>query len=578
MLSLLLVLSVLYYKRTTDDFHDKIGQIAQKNVYQTVELFDLLLKGYDSLTKSITGNFDLKRLLAEPLPKDSAVQVINERTITNLLGSVFLSREDLIDIHVFSNTGKIYSYENAMSTIDPEYASRDWFRQIKQSSGEMVWLGVRGSSLIDPVGKRPVFAFGRQLYDLYEHKPIGIVLIETEPSPILTALANLRLSPHSEVYVVSSEDRIMASTVQQADTVPSLREPPRPAGEGDAVVDESSDRFVVSAKPTMADWTIVSMTPDKDLNVELNRTKRFLVMVVSVLVVVSAVLATVVSRSISKPLKRLIQEMRQVERGNFRGMVNVKSYQEINILVASFNQMVNRMDDLIERIKLSSISEKNAQLQALQTQVNPHFLYNTLDMIYWMLDERENDRLGKVVLSLSQMFRYSSHWDESTAVTLREELLQITHYLTIIGIRLEGRLTTEIQVDERWLDARIPKMTLQPIIENAVKHGLEPLERHGILRVYTTASERALHMVIEDNGTGMDAETIRVWEKSLAGTRMTANGNGDSDPITSMRTKRGIGLINLHRRIQLMFGDAYGVSVASKANEGTTVTVSIPIP
>jgi len=258
--------------------------------------------------------------------------------------------------------------------------------------------------------------------------------------------------------------------------------------------------------------------------------------------------------------------------------VNVKSYQEINILVASFNQMVNRMDDLIERIKLSSISEKHAQLQALQTQVNPHFLYNTLDMIYWMLDERENDRLGKVVLALSHMFRYSSHWDESTAGTLREELQQISHYLTIIGIRLGGRLTTEIQVDERWLDARIPQMTLQPIIENAVKHGLEPLERQGILRVYTTSSERALHMVIEDNGTGMDAEKIRTWEESLAGTRGLANGNGIADSITGMQTKPGIGLINLHRRIQLMFGDAYGVSVASKSNEGTTVTVSIPIP
>lgn len=586
MLSLVLIVSAVYYIRTTEQVQSKISDIARKNVSQTVGLFDLLLKGYDSMSKSISGNFDLLRLLADTTPKDSAVKYINERTITNTLGAIYYSREDLIGIHVISYSGAIYSYGNSMNVIDPEYMNSSWFQELRDSTGEMRWLGVYPRSVIDQLENRPVFAFGRQLYDLSEHRPIGIVLIESNPQPILSALSNLSLGPHSEVYIVSPGGRVIASANRDVGAAPgqppSLADVPRPSYEGDVVVDQRPGRLAVAARPEMADWTVISLTPDKDLNVELNQTKQFFLIVVSVLVVVATVLATAVSRSISSPLKRLIREMKQVELGNFRGLLHVKSYEEINILVASFNQMVNRMDDLIERVKLSSISEKNAQLQALQSQVNPHFLYNTLDMIYWMLDEKENDRLGKVVLSLSHMFRYSSQWEEESAVTLREEKEQMKHYLTIIGVRLEGRLTIAIDIEERWLDFRLPKMTLQPVIENAVKHGLEPLDRPGLLQVRTAPTGKELQIIIEDNGCGMEPEALARLTSSLNEEARAALQEQESAdmtravPFAKPKPRRGIGLANVHRRLALMFGDAYGVKVLSEAGRGTTVIITMP--
>ncbi|WP_127579061.1 cache domain-containing sensor histidine kinase [Paenibacillus koleovorans] len=572
MLSLLIILSVLYYKRTTDDFHAKIGSIAKNNVSQTVELFDLLLSGYDSLSKAISGNPDLQRLLLEPNKKDAAVQVINERTITNMLGTIYYSREDVKEIHVFTTSGSIYSYQNIMSTINLDYVNTDWFKRLIQSSGEMVWLGVKPESVIDPLLRQPVFAFGRQINDLYDQRPIGVVLIEVDSSAIMRVLSNLKLGPHSEAYVTTMQDnRVIAgseadqpSGLNRYEDVPaSLRSIPHPANDREVILDESKpNQLVVAAKPSMADWTIVSLTPNQDLNVELKETKRFLIIVVSILVVVSTLLATLVSRSIAAPLKRLIHGMKRVERGDFKELPNVRSYQEINILVGSFNQMVSRMDELIDRIKISSTSEKNAQLQALQSQVNPHFLYNTLDMIYWMLDEKENDRLGKVVLALSHMFRYSSHWEEGAEVTLREELEQIEHYLTIIQLRLGGRLQVDIQIEERWLSIRIPKMTLQPIIENAVKYGLERLDRPGLLSVRAEQSEGRLHVIIADNGNGMSEDQVQELEQSLH----------------TEGSRRGIGLQNLQRRLALMFGEPFEVSIRSELDKGTTVVIPLPIP
>jgi two-component system sensor histidine kinase YesM len=238
--------------------------------------------------------------------------------------------------------------------------------------------------------------------------------------------------------------------------------------------------------------------------------------------------------------------------------------------------MVYQMDDLIERIKLASISEKNAQLQALQSQVNPHFLFNTLDMIYWMLDERENDRLGKVILSLSQIFRYGSEWEEASRAPLRRELEQLRHYLTIIQTRLGGRVHTEFAVEERWLDIEVPKMFLQPIVENAVKYGLEPIERPGLLRISSNERDGKLEIVVEDNGVGMDEDTLARLTRSLDADRSSKEELEDGVQIGSGR--RGIGLQNVHLRIRLMFGENCGVGIRSRLNEGTTVVVTIPIP
>ncbi|MCL6459137.1 MAG: sensor histidine kinase [Gorillibacterium sp.] len=562
MAGILLIVTLLYYNRTTAQFQEKISDLSRKNVAQTVGLFDLMYNGYDSLSKSLSNKLDMVRLFNEKTD-EPALEYINERSITTIIGALFYSRDDMFGIHVLADKGKIYNYGNYMNVVDEHYRDEQWYDELHNSSGKMVWLGVYPHSLIDKVEQRSVFAFGRQIFDLNEHKPIGIVLYESDPAPILAALNNLKLGKHSQVYIVSGDGRIVSGIQPE---MPDLKTLPKLEESENIVVQHEVDRLVVASRLPFADWSVVSITPNKDLNVEMVEMKRYLLIVASILILVSAIIGSFVSRTISKPLKQLIREMKQVEIGNFRRVLNVTSYKEINILVASFNGMVLRIEELIERVKVSSVSEKNAELLALQSQVNPHFLYNTLDMIYWMMDEKGNDRLGELVLSLSHMFRYSSHWEEGKAVTLREEVEQIGHYLTIILIRLEGRLQVEIDIDEKWLDIPIPRMTVQPIIENAVKHGLESLDRvPGLLKVYTRAEGQTLRIMIEDNGNGMSKEQLVRLIASLE--RETPAG----------KSKGGIGLQNLHLRLKYMFGEAYGLELESELGAGTIVTIVLPL-
>lgn len=575
MTGILILISVLYYYRTLSIIHSKVNDIAEKNISQTAGLFNSLLQGYNSLSKSLNSNYELTRLLQETAT-NPGVAIVNERTITNIIGATYYSRNEIIGIHILTTGGKVYSYERQFAgVIDNNYAQTEWYNKLNASSGNMEWLGLYPGSPINTMQqKEEVFVFGRKLYDLNNHKSLGIMMIEANPSAIMEALSNVSISPGSRVYLIDQNNKIIASTGKKGVQAPDFDQIPRPGKEEGIMVDDSSKELIVAANASMADWTIYGFTPRHDIQAEVNQTTQYLFIVAIILIVISTLLASLVSRNIASPLKLLIREMKKVEMGNFSGSVNVNSFEEINSLVSSFNRMVHRMDELIETIKISTVSEKNAQLQALQSQVNPHFLYNTLDMIYWMLDEKENERLSRVVLSLSQMFRYSSNWEEAARTTLRQELEQIRHYLTIIESRLEDRLYTDIQVDEQWLEATLPKMTIQPIIENAVKYGLEPLERQGILNVTAEKVSGNLHIIVKDNGMGMDESSLTQVRALLHNTKSHSSRHAKSE----VALRRGIGLSNVHDRITMMFGSNYGIRMDSNQGEGTTVTISIPIP
>lgn len=587
MLVLVLIVSFLYYQKTTQIIHNKINDLAQKNISQTVGLFDLLLQGYDSITKSLNSNNEMIRLIEErDSNPDVTTSIFNERTITNILGAIYYSRDDIVGIHVVTNAGKNYNYERGFdSVIDANYSSAEWYKKLQDSTGEMVWLGLVQGSVINQFQRDPMFVFGRKLFDLTDHRVIGVMLIETNPQPILAALSNVTISPNSRVYIVDQDNRLIATTAEDKKNSPSFNGLPRPY-KNEIIVDDQTDQLIVAANAKMSNWTVFGLTPKGDINAEIVKTREYLYVVIIVLIILSTALASLISQNIASPLKLLIREMKQVEMGNFKGSVTVRSFEEINSLVSSFNRMVNRMDELIERITLSSMSEKNAELHALQSQVNPHFLYNTLDMIYWMLDERENDRLGKVILALSHMFRYSSDWQEASKTTLQQELDQMRHYMTIIENRLEGRVRTEIQIDTEWLDVTLPKMTLQPIIENAVKYGLEPKREPGVLRVFTQVHEQELHIIISDNGVGIEQDLLRQMQEKLEedarmiGDRFSYKDDtaNKSQLVQDGKTRRGIGLTNVHRRIALMFGDAYGLRIESKQEVGTTVIIAMPLP
>ncbi|WP_424767037.1 sensor histidine kinase [Paenibacillus sp. sgz302251] len=582
-LVLLIGLTGIFYRYTANQIEVQVGEAAQRNVSQAMVNFSSLARGYDSLTKSVIGNAEIQRLLSreETLPH---LQINKELLMMGALGSIFYSYNDVKGIHVITNNGNVYSYESITHSLNPNFMESDWFKELQRSDGTMLWGGMLQESLT--VRDDAVFTFGRLMTNLSTNRPLGVLVIEADPRNFFSSMNNLTIKPESRSYVYSNKDRLLVSSGNDQELPQELSELSRYTFKERATDVSDSQHLIVTAQEPRLGWKLLNITPKPVANLERAEANRYFIFVTSALVLLAVALAAFLSRSVSKPIKMIVQEMRRVERGDLSTqLVTKKSYDEINYLNDHFNRMVGEINQLVERVRVATASEKNAQIHALQSQVNPHFLYNTLDMIYWLLDEQNNEKLANLVLSLSRMFRYSSDWRSSQA-TLREELEQINHYLTIISARSDGRIRVELDINEQRLQTMMPKMTLQPLIENAVIHGLSSHPDEGMVRITTSEKGQTLCIHIQDNGKGMSAARLDELQCSLKRADLLEwnqlveeerRSHTVEPSIYGHASGSGTGFLNVHRRLILEYGLGYGIQINSEENHGTTVTVILPI-
>lgn len=582
-LVLLIGVTGIFYHYTTKQIDMHVGEAAQRNVSQAMDNFSLLSRGYDSLTKSIIGNSEIQRLLSKE-ETDPNAQFNKELLMMSALGSIFYSYNDVKGIHIITNNGNVYSYESITHTINRKFMDSDWFKQLKNSDGMMVWGGMLKESLT--VRDDAVFTFGRFMTNLYTTMPLGVLLIEADPRTFISSMNNLTIKPESRSFVYSDTDRLLVSSGNDKEAAPELSRLSHYMFRDEASDVSDSGHLIVTVGDSRLGWKLLNITPKPVTMVERAEVNRYFIVVTASLVLLTFALAAFLSRSISRPIKMIVQEMRRVERGDLSAnLVAARSYDEINYLYDHFNGMVSEINQLVERVRIATASEKNAQIHALQSQVNPHFLYNSLDMIYWLLDEQGNEKPANLVLSLSRMFRYSSDW-RCSLVTLKQELDQIHHYLAIIQARSDGRIDVENQLDEQWLQTLMPKMTLQPVIENAVIHGLTEGEDAGLIQITTSEEGQVLYIHIKDNGKGMSRARLNELQQSLSRTELLG-WNQLNEEIQSLNTvepsmygelpRAGTGFLNVHRRLVLEYGIGYGIEIQSEEDIGTTVTITLPV-
>lgn len=249
----------------------------------------------------------------------------------------------------------------------------------------------------------------------------------------------------------------------------------------------------------------------------------------------------------------------------------VSSTMEIHKLNEVYNQMVYRLNELTQEVYEKEIMQSRTELKALQSQINPHFLFNTLEAFYWSLEDKGDEEMARMVVAMSRLFRYIiSSPNQNEWVTLADELEHAERYLRIMEMRLGDRLTWEIQLSDSMRMVKIPKLLIQPLVENAILHGVESRIGPGKVSVRVDAStkEGLVHIEVRDDGPGMDDQRLQSVVHALNG------GPAVSDKGT------GVGLINVDRRLKLYFGNqlgkACGLSVKSEMGEGTIIGINIP--
>ncbi|WP_173437666.1 sensor histidine kinase, partial [Sharpea azabuensis] len=228
---------------------------------------------------------------------------------------------------------------------------------------------------------------------------------------------------------------------------------------------------------------------------------------------------------------------------------------EIGQLITGFGHMINRIKFLIEEVYESKLAQKNYEMRALQQQINPHFLYNTLSMINFMAIESGQNDISKITLALSDFYRTALNKGHNTT-SLADELKNMNAYLDIQQMMHDYEFDLDIEIDDDIMDYETPNLILQPIVENAIGHGIDLLEdRKGVLKVYATVDEENVYIMVEDNGVGMDQETIN--------TMLSQNS-------------KGYGMRNVNQRIKLLYGEEYGLHIESIVGQGSVVIIRLP--
>ncbi len=299
----------------------------------------------------------------------------------------------------------------------------------------------------------------------------------------------------------------------------------------------------------------------EQLNEKVNTFTGFCGVLLFLLLFLAAVLIVVIVMGITQPIQELSRVTQKVAKGDFSARACVDSEDEVAVLADSVNSMTESIEGLVHKIKEDERKMRRADLRLLQEQINPHFLYNTLDTIVWLIEGNDSDKAVNVVMSLSEFFRLVLSKGREY-ITIQEEELHIKSYLEIQQVRYRDILEYEIQIAPELYQYKILKLTLQPLVENSLYHGIKYKRAKGTITVTGCLQGDKIHFVVQDNGVGMDEKELEKLKGEIY------------KPCQD--TEKGFGLANVNERIRMNFGQEYGMQIESARGKGTRVEIVIP--
>ncbi len=393
----------------------------------------------------------------------------------------------------------------------------------------------------------------------------GVLLIDITYGSLQYMLDNLVLGNQGYLYLVSSGGGLIYHPrMQMIDANLETENLEAAAGYRDGnyqEIFEGEKRDVVVKSVGYTGWKIIGVTPAGGFSLSGMKTKLFLIFVVAFFLFLLAIVNAFISTKITAPIQELEKSVNALEAGELDAEIYMGGSYEIHHLGRSIDDMAKRIQTLMDDIVAEHESKRKREFDTLQSQINPHFLYNTLDIIVWMIENEQKQEAVKVVTALARFFRISLSKGKSI-IPVRDELEHVRNYLMIQQMRFKNKFIYRIEAKEEVLGLASLKLMLQPLVENAIYHGMEFMDGDGEIVVKAYKEQGQLHYKVEDNGLGMTKEQT---ESLMTEKNHVASGRGS-----------GIGVKNVNERIRLYFGEEYGLSIESEPDEGTVIEICLP--
>lgn len=552
------MISLSYTEETVlDNSKNYTGQLIE----QVNSELNSYISYMENISQMVTKNADVTAYMFGSQTND-----VQQDRVLSLFETVMDTRADILNIAVVADNGKaLINRGNSRLNENVELSDMPWYQETMEAEGKAIVSSSHVQNAIAGSYKW-VVTLSKALINPQTGKAEGIFFIDLNYSAINTLCEKISLGKRGYIFIEDKKGSLIYHPQQQlvqAGLKTESTDKVLQMENGSFIEEEGMEsRLYTIRSSEETGWTVAGVSYVRELMKDENKTQVAYLLIATALFILAMALSVVLASEIIRPLAELKESMKEVQKGNFDHAEFVtRGENEIASLGNAFNIMTEKIQDLMEENVQEQIQKRKMELNALQSQINPHFLYNTLDSIIWMGESGKNKEVVLMTSSLAKLLRQSIS-NEDEIVTIDRELSYTRSYLEIQKMRYRDELEFEMDVDREILKKSIVKLVVQPIVENAIYHGIKNMETKGMIYITGTMDDSKVVLIIQDNGVGMDEQTL---EKIL--------DNKHADTKSSK-----VGVYNVHNRLQLYYGKEYGLSYKSMPECGTTVYITIPNP
>ncbi len=564
----LVILGFYSYYYFSNTLYEKVVISSQESNAQIVKNIDNFLTSLSKISEFPSLDDTVSSILRKDYTKSENrfVEILSDVEDANasLYKGVFYMNEYIGSVTVVPNN---IDYVFNVSII-PKYTisypdkSQKWYQDILKAEAKAVIFGIHRDFL--QTDGEYVISVGRSIVDPFTNKSYGVTVLNVKADRIMTLWKDISLTPESKFAVLDNKNNIIYSSGigvsgENISTIPGFSKVIDQDGSTETIID-GEDVYLNIATSELYQWRVVSITPKDELFSEIYNIRDITVLLCIVLILLALSVSTIIATGITKPVLMLKKSMISVENGDLNVTSSI-SGGEIGELSSGFNRMISETRKLIQKIYEQETEKRDAEIIALQSQISPHFLYNTLNTIKWMAKIQGSTGIVNALGSLIQLLTFASK-NKDNLISIKEELEQLNYYVDIMNLRFNDKFSVEYRVDDEALKCMTLKFLLQPIVENAIIHGFEDLSGNGVINITIVKKDDRIIYDVIDNGKGIDQETIR---KILY-----------SEEYSSKKKFSKIGLYNVNKRIKLEFGESYGVEIPEETGKNSRVHVEIP--
>ncbi|WP_229520742.1 sensor histidine kinase [Paenibacillus sp. GM2] len=557
-----------------------LSQMITHAAYHT----DLYLQTFDNASKTILSSSDVLKFMEMDPDDGYQYYELSQKIQSEVFDSAFIVYPQIELIYIINQDGKAITTKDMIQSEVKDYIS--YYELIEQSLPENGMGALINSASVAPEDEQYI-TFVRRVRGIVSHKPRGILGMKLNTREISKLWGQMDLGEQGYSFIIDAKGNFVDKPhqVEADEYMDEVIKQRLLAGE-DTFTERigGQNRMYVSQQLQAADWRMVISVPVSELRQPIMNIRYTTVIAGAVTLLVALWIAGRFGKSLVQPLRKLVRNMRLMEKGEWQTIDPGDREDEFGYLIHNYNKMLTRLSDMIEQVYEAELKSQKAELsvqrialeqhkaefQALQLQINPHFLYNTLETIKCYAVVQDSEEIMEMVEAMASMLRYAIQ-TSLTEITVVDELKHVLNYMKILQYRTQRQFELEVDIPPHLLLHKMVRLTLQPLIENVFQHAFpNGIQKHHFIGIRGYTEGDRFILAVADNGVGISVDQLHAVREKLR-----LNQLAEADSQTTYH-QGGLGLMNVHRRIQMVYGETYGLSIDSLIGQGTKIIMSLP--